>query len=212
MRFGKVFQTSLKLYAHLSVYLDNIGCGSAMQIEQALCITLTFHYICGSYFKYKFSGMRKILVLSVPLLMSLSPVSAQDYLVVEEKSGDKTAVSVEEIRKITFDGGLMSVYRNNGEEQPAQFELDRIGRLLFGIVEGGVDEINPDGELVFYTAGDAVGVKGLEHPADAYVVNMGGQVCRVVKDWEGSPEIDVSALPAGVYVLVVGKAAFKFTK
>lgn len=135
---------------------------------------------------------------------------AQDYLRVEEKSGGESSFDIGKIEEIRFEDGKI-VISSEGTVL-AEFPLDAVNQLLFSDRQGGIAEINPGGQLEFYRSGDAVGVDGLAEPATACIVNMGGQVCRVVKGWTGKPAIDISSLPGGVYVLAVGKAAFKFTK
>ena len=148
--------------------------------------------------------------MALTLVFSAS-LTAEEKLVVLEKYGPESEFSIGGIGKIVFNDGKMTVFANGGDEI-AGFDLDGISKLLFSDRQGGLTEINPDGNLEFYTTGDAIGVKGLQHPANAYIVNMSGQVCLVVKNWNGTPEIDISTLPDGVYVLAVDNAAFKFTK
>lgn len=154
--------------------------------------------------------MCKSLFVILMLLCCPMCLQAQDYLRVEEKSGDESSFDIGKIEEIRFQDGKIVISAEG--TVLAEFALDAVNQLLFSDEQGGYAEINPGGMLEFYRSGDTVGVDGLTEPATACIVNMGGQVCRVVKEWTGKPAIDISGLPGGVYVLAVGKSVFKFTK
>lgn len=152
----------------------------------------------------------KELLLFVSLVVGLGSSFAQD-IVVQTSSGGQTNVPLDNVRKITFDNGNM-VLSTNGNEN-FELPLDDIMKILFDKDGSNVDRIVADTNLqLVRNSRNTIGITGLETTADARIVNTAGSIVMIQRQWNGS-DIDISALPSGVYVLVVGNNnIFKFSK
>lgn len=152
----------------------------------------------------------KKLLLFVSLLVGLGSSFAQD-IVVQTSSGGQTSVPLDNVRKITFDNGNMVLSTNGNED--FELPLDDIMKILFDEDGSNVDRIVDDTNLqLVRNSRNTIGITGLETTADARIVNTTGSIVMIQRQWNGS-DIDISALPSGVYVLVVGNNnIFKFSK
>ena len=86
-------------------------------------------------------------------------------------------------------------------------------KILFDEDGSNVDRIVTDANLkLVRNSRNTIGITGLETTADARIVNTAGSIVMIQRQWSGS-DINISALPSGVYVLVVGNNnIFKFSK
>ena len=152
----------------------------------------------------------KKLLLFVSLLVGLGSSFAQD-IVVQTSSGGQTSVPLDNVRKITFDNGNMVLSTNGNED--FELPLDDVMKILFDKDGSNVDRIVADTNLqLVRNSRNTIGITGLETTADAHIVNTAGSIVMIQRQWNGS-DIDISALPSGVYVLVVGNNnIFKFSK
>lgn len=152
----------------------------------------------------------KKLLLFVSLLVGLGSSFAQD-IVVQTSSGGQTSVPLDNVRKITFDNGNMVLSTNGNED--FELPLDDIMKILFDEDGSNVDRIADDTNLqLVRNSRNTIGITGLETTADARIANTAGSIVMIQRQWNGS-DIDISALPSGVYVLVVGNNnIFKFSK
>lgn len=117
---------------------------------------------------------------------------------------------MDNVRKITFDNGNMVLSTNGNED--FELPLDDIMKILFDEDGSNVDRIVADTNLqLVRNSRNTIGITGLETTADAHIVNTAGSIVMIQRQWNGS-DIDISALPSGVYVLVVGNNIFKFSK
>lgn len=153
--------------------------------------------------------MRKLL-LFVSFVVGIGGAFAQN-IVVQSTSGQQTSVPLDNVRKITFDNGNM-VLSTNGNEN-FELPLDDIMKILFDEDGSNVDRIVADTNLqLVRNSRNTIGITGLETAADVHIVNTAGSIVMIQRQWNGS-DIDISALPSGVYVLVVGNNnIFKFSK
>lgn len=152
----------------------------------------------------------KKLLLFVSLVVGLGSSFAQD-IVVQTSSGGQTSVPLDNVRKITFDNGNLLLSTNGSDD--FELPLDDIMKIFFKEGDAGVDRIVTDANLkLVRNSRNSIGVTGLETAADARIVNIAGSIVMIQRQWNGS-DIDISALPPGVYVLVVGNNnIFKFSK
>ena len=152
----------------------------------------------------------KKLLLFVSLLVGLGSSFAQD-IVVQSTSGQQTSVPLDNVKKITFDNGNLLLSTNGSDD--FELPLDDIMKIFFKEGDAGVDRIVTDANLkLVRNSRNSIGVTGLETAADARIVNTAGSIVMIQRQWSGS-DINISALPSGVYVLVVGNNnIFKFSK
>lgn len=152
----------------------------------------------------------KKLLLFVSLLVGLGSSFAQN-IVVQSTSGQQTSVPLDNVKKITFDNGNLLLSTNGSDD--FELPLDDILKIFFKEGDAGVDRIVTDANLkLVRNSRNSIGVTGLETATDARIVNTAGSIVMIQRQWNGS-DIDISALPSGVYVLVVGtNNIFKFSK
>lgn len=152
----------------------------------------------------------KKLLLFVSLVVGLGSSFAQD-IVVQSTSGQQTSVPLDNVKKITFDNGNLLLSTNGSDD--FELPLDDILKIFFKEGDAGVDRIVADTNLqLVRNSRNTIGITGLETTADARIVNTAGSIVMIQRQWNGS-DIDISALPSGVYVLVVGtNNIFKFSK
>lgn len=153
--------------------------------------------------------MRKLL-LFVSFVVGIGGAFAQN-IVVQSTSGQQTSVPLDNVKKITFDNGNLLLSTNGNED--FELPLDDIMKILFDKDGSNVDRIVADTNLqLVRNSRNTIGITGLETTADARIVNTAGCIVMIQRQWNGS-DIDISALPSGVYVLVVGNNnIFKFSK
>ena len=117
---------------------------------------------------------------------------------------------MDNVKKITFDNGNLLLSTNGSDD--FELPLDNILKIFFKEGDAGVDRIVTDANLkLVRNSRNSIGVTGLETAADARIVNTAGSIVMMQRQWNGS-DLDISALPSGVYVLVVGNNIFKFSK
>lgn len=152
--------------------------------------------------------MRKLL-LFVSFVVGIGGAFAQN-IVVQSTSGQQTSVPLDNVKKITFDNGNLLLSTNGNED--FELPLDDIMKILFD-EDSNVDRIVTDANLkLVRNSRNSIGVTGLETAADARIVNTAGSIVMMQRQWNGS-DLDISVLPSGVYVLVVGNNnIFKFSK
>ena len=153
--------------------------------------------------------MRKLL-LFVSFVVGIGEAFAQN-IVVQSTSGQQTSVPLDNVKKITFDNGNLLLSTNGSDD--FELPLDDIMKIFFKEGDAGVDRIVTDANLkLVRNSRNSIGVTGLETAADARIVNTAGSIVMIQRQWSGS-DINISALPSGVYVLVVGNNnIFKFSK
>lgn len=153
--------------------------------------------------------MRKLL-LFVSFVVGIGGAFAQN-IVVQSTSGQQTSVPLDNVKKITFDNGNLLLSTNGSDD--FELPLDNIMKIFFKEGDAGVDRIVTDANLkLVRNSRNSIGVTGLETAADARIVNTAGSIVMMQRQWNGS-DLDISVLPSGVYVLVVGNNnIFKFSK
>lgn len=151
----------------------------------------------------------KRFLTAMALAVGVLSASADTDLVVAGGAGQQK-FSISDVGKITFSESSMDVYGKDAR-QIGSFSLSEIAKVFFSDQADGVAQINPDNALEFSMQGNVVSVANLPSPADAYIVASDGRVAMSRQQWDGS-SLNVGHLQAGVYVLVVDRAAFKFIK
>ena len=155
-------------------------------------------------------------MIAVALMLSVATLSKAE-LAIKIHSYDTEAQPVEfvlsELSKVKFGAGNFSVLM--GEEGAGvSFDLKNVSRITFGEASA-VELVERDGAMVVTPnpVRNTLVVKGGQ---DLYGYDMniyaitGAQAMRVAA-WQGET-IDVSQLPAGVYVINIQSETIKFVK
>ena len=123
-------------------------------------------------------------------------------LVITSKSGSKTIVSLDSNPVLTFDGEYLLVSSTHANYS---FPMDDIVDYRFddtsGISNTSVPAILSNGHVV---------ITGLPNNSFAHVFSMGGEkVMSRQANSEGAVDINIGALPKGVYVVVTQTTKMK---
>lgn len=155
-------------------------------------------------------------MIAVALMMSLATLSKAD-LAIKIHSYDTEAQPVEfalsEISKVQFGTGNFSVLLSEGEAG-GSFDFRNVSKISFGEVSA-VETVDRDAVMVV-TPNPVRNILVLNGGQSLYGSEMnlysvtGMHVLRVAT-WQGE-SIDVSHLPAGVYVINIQSETIKFVK
>ena len=142
------------------------------------------------------------------LLLAIQVHAEEQKIHVILKSGSRISISVQEQPKIVFDDGVMYVGNESllacnvakyviCTDELLEISEAAIGKMLIDgseASEGRVSISNYDGEAI-----RLISPNGIEMPCKTAIT-------------DGTAKIDFSALPAGVYILYVGKEKVKIQK
>lgn len=144
------------------------------------------------------------IILATCLLLPNSMLAeGEQCLVVFLKSGTKVMLPVSDEPKITFDGTVMRV--GNGD-----YQIENVQKWMVGEPELLGIENATDKESIAYRDG----LLTISDSADIHVYNAAGveQPVKVKMQDMGIRTADLSALPAGVYMIKAGKETLKIQK
>lgn len=157
----------------------------------------------------------QLIVLTMSLLMSGS-VFATDLVTVTSASGESTGYDVDAITKIAFDSSALKIVASDSEG--TTYAIDEIKVIKFGkgspsAVEGlKTDKVSKitvyvprDGNSLIVNGWEGVDATRL----DIYGTN--GALLQRNDKWRGE-QVDISALPSGIYVVRIGNKTAKIKK
>lgn len=154
------------------------------------------------------------LLLFVAAVCGCTIATAQTVLVVKTTDGSTPKkISLDDIRKITFEGDDMKVWRND-DAQTSVFSMPDVQNITFGDGNAsGIADATVGKEALRPVYSDGVlAASGLAgRTADVAVYDVSGRKLFSAADWDGAP-ISVAALPKGIYIFKVNNQTIKFTK
>ena len=157
----------------------------------------------------------QLIVLISSLLLSGS-MFATDLVTVQTTSGESTGYDVDAITKIAFDDTALKIVASDSEG--TTYAIDEIKKISFGkgspsAVEGlKTDRVS---KITVYVPrdGNSLIVNGWEGNEatrlDIYGTN--GALMQRNDKWRGE-QVDISALPSGIYVVRIGNKTAKIKK
>jgi len=148
--------------------------------------------------------MNRLLLLIFSLLLWI-PASAQD-MTIENKDGQSTAVEMEQLRKLTFQDGNMTVTTENG--QKTDYNTADIERLKFGSATK-VETVKAIDGKVEYSALSLTAVVHDSKGQTISIYNLSGKSVLEQKIVQDIQEISLSGLSKGVYLLKLGNRTVK---
>lgn len=161
-----------------------------------------------------------LLLLALPLLLPVAAraVDGSDVLVVRTSGGDKPS-AIDEVRRIDFAGDKVNVVYRDTQAVTATYAFDDVSAIAFNLLPTGVEAVTagkPDGAALLLRVmsdGNVLKVSGWDSARQATleVFNLQGMTLARLAGWHGQ-DVDVSDLPAGVYVVKIGNKAAKFIK
>ena len=151
--------------------------------------------------------------LSATLL--LNAASSVQSLVVQTKNGSETAITLSTVQRITFSDGNLLVSKKDGTQ--SSFTTANVQNFLFGLrtVSAISETSSVSNELTVYPnpAVDVLFVKGLSSNKGLIVYNLIGVAQAVPSTLLADGlQLNVSALPQGVYLIQVNNKTIKFQK
>ena len=158
--------------------------------------------------------MKKVFLLSFCVLATAMSVQAALSLVVKPLSGKECINVLNNIGKVTYSGDSLYVYDAAGTIVFGDL-LDNVGHLRFSDEQGTptmAENANKNPLLVVYPnpTQDILHVKNVT--GNVYLYSSSGQLMQVCMVLQDEAQINVSAYPIGVYVLISGNNVFKITK
>lgn len=159
--------------------------------------------------------MKKNLTLAA-LLLALSATGAQAQLKVSLFDAGSDAPSwaqpLSEVQKIVVGGPTLQFVSTDGDLSP-EFELKAVRKLVFDQNDITGISMVPVVEPKLRVDGDMVSIDGwdAQRIADLAIFTADGKCAQRIAAWNGQP-VSTVALPKGMYVLVVGRKSYKFSK
>lgn len=155
-------------------------------------------------------------MIAVALMLSAATLSKAE-LAIKIHSYDTEAQPVEfalsEISKVKFGAGNFSVLLGE-DEAGGSFDLKNVSRITFGEASA-VEFVERDGAMVVTPnpVRSTLVVKGGQdlHGYDMNIYAITGAQVMQVAAWQGET-VDVSQLPAGVYIINIQSETIKFVK
>lgn len=164
--------------------------------------------------------MKKSILLLLPLLLPVAAwaIDGSDVLVVRTTGGDKPS-AIDEVRRIDFAGDKVNVVYRDTLAATATYAFDEVSAIAFNLMPTGVETVTAgkaDGAALLLhvmSDGNVLKVSGWDSARQATleVFNLQGMTLARLAGWHGQ-DVDVSGLPAGVYVVKIGNKAAKFIK
>lgn len=148
--------------------------------------------------------MKRLLPIILSLVLWI-PASAQN-MTIENRDGQSTAVDMEQLRKLTFQDGTMTVTQENG--QSASFNTSGIERLKFGSTTK-VETVKAIDGKVEYSAQGLTAVVHDSKDQTISIFNLSGKSVLEQKITQDIQEISLSGLSKGVYLLKLGNRTVK---
>ena len=167
------------------------------------------------------NNTRKTMYLLLPALALATGMQAQSSLYVKTKDGTQTAYTVSGIRKLTFPTGNVAVTNTSGNTQ--SYALSNVRYLSFTDykTEAPIVKTQDEGSLRLYPnpASNELSVayqalkSGTVH---LRIVDLTGKTLVEQQhentSGENAVKLNISALPAGVYLLSNGEESKEFVK
>ena len=150
--------------------------------------------------------MKKMIFVALATLFSLSAM-ADDYSLYILQSTTQTSYQLSTLQKITFSGGNVVIQTKSGET--AQVAISNIERMYFDISspETGLNQVAANRQLAW--DGQQLSFKGMAGRIEVFQTSGTLVTQAVAADGDA---INLSQLPAGVYIVKVAGKSFKIVK
>ena len=157
-----------------------------------------------------------IIALALSLFLSYS-IAEEQTLIIKLKNGTENEQFLSNVQKITFDASSMTIALKSGSTDVSA--LDDVQKILFSQQsENGMEDIannnNALSLLSIYPnpVQDVLFVEGVAEETAIRVFNLNGELFQTTIAKENLVQLNVSALPQGMYILQAGNQAVKFIK
>ncbi|OJV37909.1 MAG: hypothetical protein BGO29_12480 [Bacteroidales bacterium 36-12] len=156
----------------------------------------------------------KSAILLAFILVSTELVLSQSQLIFRLWDGTENTYTFNTLTKLTFSDKNIEINKVDGTKEP--YALSTVRKLVFNNDQSGIKTLPQNGQkLILYPnpVGDYLFLKNIpsgSHPINIY--SLDGTVAYSGYSSSSEERIDLSALPAGFYVLKMSNNALKFTK
>lgn len=139
--------------------------------------------------------------------------SAQQGIIVTSGTGGNTAISYNDVAKLTFVNEVMTVVNSAGVSGQS-FSLSTTSLITFGDVVSSVENpSNADGIKLYPTmVKSTLYLQGATNSTTASVYSISGSKIMQINVNSDLENINVDHLSSGVYILRVNDKSFKFNK
>jgi len=154
-----------------------------------------------------------LFALLVAASMSLT-LQAQQGLIVKSSSGSTTAISYNDVAKLTFANEIMTVVSPAGAAGQS-FSLATTSLISFGdVTPNAINELKGNATINLYPtlAKSNLYLQGAMEGSNASVYSLTGSKVMQITIKSDVENINVSDLKAGIYMLRVNGQTFKFNK
>lgn len=150
--------------------------------------------------------MKKTFMLAVAILMSMTPLAADDYnyLTVTSTSSEQS-ISLPTIQKITFSEGNAVVTTTDG--QTYTYPLSELQKMSFTATATAIKNLPSKADGLSYK-GHTLSVSGT---GILHIYNAAGVLVQMAHVKDGA-NINLGTLPKGIYVVNMGEQTIKIKK
>lgn len=150
--------------------------------------------------------MKRILYLIVTAALALPAFSQQ--MLIEKNSGGSSAVELENLRRITFNGNAVNLTLNDGTSIASN--MSDISRIYFDGFSG-IKNIGKEETFITYISADEI-VVNCRAGETINIYNINGSLVTVTRQQSDSGCIGIAQLPKGIYLIQAGEKTAKFVK
>ena len=156
--------------------------------------------------------MKKIFLAAALALSSLA-MMAESYahsLIVNKKSGETVEYKFEADPKVTFDAADMVITTGDAQVRHAIADLEKLSFTK----TVGIEQVEANkSDIRVAVTSSQVTVEGLTPGMNVSIYSIDGRaVANAVADTQGTVQVSIDNLPAGIYVAASEAHSFKFAK
>jgi len=153
---------------------------------------------------------KKNFLLSLVLLIAGRILAVDEsQLITVSADGTETAYALPNVQKIVFENDSMTVKMKSGQD------VTGITCIKFLLSDNsGIENLKPASTVFVFPNPVKTNLKvaGTEKNTKINLIDLNGKLLQSVSAQDNSTDIDVSALPSGLYFLQIGKQVVKFIK
>jgi len=153
--------------------------------------------------------MKKILSLFILSVLALSAMADNLVMQIQKFDGQRLFVYLEDLPMVSFSEGKLIVQTN---KETISLPLSTVRKYTFESVQDGIENLQGS-KVVIKRTEEGLTITGLDRNAVIGVFSSSGKLVKNISA-KGSSQVKVrfSDFPAGVYVLNINGANYKFTK
>jgi hypothetical protein len=148
-------------------------------------------------------------LFTILFILALALPAAVQHMLIEKEGSNNEIVSIDNLKRITFNGTIVVVELNDGTKSSNKMSV--ISSISFGD-HTSIGVINPDkDELATYISNDEIAIN-CKAGSLVTIYNMTGtQVLCIRLDLEYG-KINIASLPKGIYIVKVNTKTIKIAR